>query len=163
MVDDGSDVVKDQPEGACLGSLRRRTPARRCVTAPGVYVRGMRRWMWLAVGVPVLYAGLVVGFVPFAKADEYCGSAFFGNPDTDPLFNCGDTRSTLQHYSVALLVIGLTAIAIGRPIRALQARVEGRKRQIRVAGCLLLVGLAVLAVLLVIVWFIFVSQVMSYE
>jgi hypothetical protein len=45
----------------------------------------------------------------------------------------------------------------------LQVRVAGRKRQILGAAALLLGGLAVLAVLLVTVWFIFVIQVMSYE
>jgi hypothetical protein len=50
-----------------------------------------------------------------------------------------------------------------RPITVLQVRVAGRKRQILGAAALLLGGLAVLAVLLVTVWFIFVIQVMSYE
>jgi hypothetical protein len=139
-------------QGGCHG--RRRTP---------VYARGMRRKVWLAVGVAALYAGLVVGFVPFYKTDESCGSAFLGNPNSDPLFNCDSTRSTLQLFSLVLLVIGFAATAMSRPIRALRARVASPQRQILAAATLLFVGLAVLAILLVTVWFILLSRQGSYS
>lgn len=123
----------------------------------------MRRWAWLTVGVIALSAGLVVGFVPFDKGGDFCGSAFLGNPNSDPLINCDSTRSSVQVFSILLLVTGLATTAIGRPIRALQARVAGPRRQILVAAVLLFMGLAVIAALVVIAYFILLSMEGSYE
>jgi hypothetical protein len=123
----------------------------------------MRRSGWLTVGVIALSAGLVVGFAPFYKYGEPCGSAFLGNPNSDPLFNCDSTRSTVQVFSVVLLVVGLATTAIGRPIRAIQARVAGPRRQILVAVALLFVGLLVIAFLLVFVYYVLLSMQGNYE
>jgi hypothetical protein len=85
----------------------------------------INRARWFRVGLAVLSAGLVLGFIPLWVEGSSCGSAFRANPHDPALGSlsfewCTDRRTSLRPFSLTLLAVGALVTCLAGPPKQLR-------------------------------------------